>query len=105
MKHAITHDLSPELAKKALVRALVSYQEKFREYNPSLNWSSENVADISFKVKGISLQGKAELAAQQIFLELDVPFLFKPFQKKAIDVIEREVNEWLAKAKRGELAT
>jgi hypothetical protein len=27
----------------------------------------------------------------------------RPFEKKAIDVIEAEINQWIAKAKRGEL--
>jgi hypothetical protein len=32
-------------------------------------------------------------------MDLDVPFLLRPFQGKAISVIEGEIKEWLAKEK------
>ena len=41
--------------------------------------------------------------ASSIELELDVPFLFRPFRKQAIRVIEEEVQEWIEKAKAGDL--
>ena len=35
--------------------------------------------------------------------ELDVPFLLRPFKKKAIDVIEQEIKKWVKKAENGEV--
>ena len=37
-------------------------------------------------------------------LDLDVPFVFRLFKSKAVEVIEREVRVWIDKAKRGELS-
>ena len=36
-------------------------------------------------------------------MELDVPFLLKPFKGKALGVIEEEIKKWMAKAEAGEL--
>lgn len=103
MKHSIPHDLSPELAKTATERAFESYRAKLPEYDPTATWKSPTEADVAFKVKGVSLKGGVRLRPGEVELELDVPFVFKIFQKKAMDIIEREVSEWLGKAKRGEL--
>lgn len=103
MKHKISHDLSPELSKKAAERAMESYSQKLAEYSPKVTWISADKATITFKVKGISLSGNLALVPGAIELELDVPFLLKPFQGRAIDVIDREVREWVGKAKAGEI--
>lgn len=103
MKHAIPHSLPPEAAKVALERAFASYREKYGEYNPTMVWESDQRAAIGFKVKGVSLDGAVELHPNKMDVELDVPFLFKPFQKKAIEIVEREVRVWIDKAAKGEL--
>ncbi len=103
MKHKIPHDLSPELAKKAADRAMESYTAKLAEYSPKVTWTTPDAAAITFKVKGISLSGSLALVPGAIELDLDVPFLLKPFQGRAINVIDREVREWIDKAKQGGL--
>lgn len=69
-----------------------------------MQWVSEDKATIGFVAKGISLDGTIQLQANSIDLELDVPFLLRPFQKMAVGVIEGEIKEWIGKAKTGELA-
>ncbi|HEU4536059.1 MAG TPA: polyhydroxyalkanoic acid system family protein [Polyangiaceae bacterium] len=101
MKHAIPHNLAPEAARNALEQAFASYKEKYAEYNPSMSWESDKRAVIGFKVKGVSLDGAIELHPNKMDVELDVPFLFKPFQKKAIEIVEREVRVWIDKAEKG----
>lgn len=103
MKHSVPHDLDPELAKKATVAALESYKKRFSEYNPTLNWPSDAKAEIGFKVKGVSLKGNLEVGTKAIDMDLDVPFLLRPFRGKALSVIEEEIKKWIAKAKAGEL--
>jgi hypothetical protein len=103
MKHAVLHDLGPERAKKVAEAALASYQQKFAKYHPQARWTSETRASISFSAKGISLNGTLEVRPNSIEMELDVPFLLRPFQSKAIGVIEGEIREWIAKAKAGEI--
>jgi len=99
MKHSVPHDLGQERAKKVAESALGSYAEKFAKYNPQTNWTSPTKAEISFKVKGMNLSGAVEVKATSIDLELDVPFLLRPFQGQAVSVIEGEIKSWLAKEK------
>jgi hypothetical protein len=103
MKHAIAHDLDASLAKEAAVRAFEAYQRRFSNFNPTMHWEDDRKARIGFSVKGVKLAGSIDILPRAIELDLDVPFLFRPFKGKAIEVIEREVRNWLAKAKNGEL--
>lgn len=99
MKHTVAHDLGQERAKKVTESALGTYTEKFAKYSPKTTWTSSNRAQISFSVKGMSLSGAVEVKEKSIELELDVPFLLRPFQGQALSVIESEIKAWLAKEK------
>ena len=103
MKHQIAHDLDMGLAKEAAGRAFEAYQKRFADYQPKLNWVSERDAQIEFNIKGMKLHGSIGILPRAIELDLDVPFVFRLFKNKAVDVIDREVRTWLDKAKRGEL--
>jgi hypothetical protein len=103
MKLEIAHDLDTNLAKEAAIRAFDAYKQRFASYHPTLHWENDKKARIEFSVKGVKLTGGIEIHPKTIDLDLEVPFLFRPFKGKAIDVIEREVRVWLAKAKNGEL--
>jgi hypothetical protein len=103
MKHVIPHDLDLATAKRVVDHAFAEYKSRFAAYDPTLAWTSAKRADIGFNAKGIKLSGNMQVEPKQIDVELDVPFLLRPFQKKALDVIEREVLRWLAKARTGEL--
>ncbi len=101
MKHTVSHDLGQERAKKVTESALASYSEKFAKYNPKTTWTTPSHAQISFNVKGMNLSGAVEVKEQSIELELNVPFLLRPFQGQALSVIESEIKTWLAKEKAG----
>jgi len=103
MKHVIKHDLSPELAKKATVKAFESYKAKFADYNPTDKWVTENKAEISFSAKRMTLNGGVELRPGEIELELEVPFIFRVFSGRAMKIVEEEIREWIERAKNGEL--
>jgi len=103
MKHQIAHDLDSNLAKEAAVRAFEAYQKRFANYRPTMSWENDRKAHIGFSVKGMKLEGAIDILPRAIEIDLDVPFLFRPFKGKAIEVIEREVRNWLVKAKNGEL--
>ena len=98
MKHVITHGLDMPTAKKVTDKAFEEYRRRFPNYDPSLRWVSDRKADVNFNAKGIKLSGAMLIEEGSIVLDLDVPFLFRPFQKMAIEVIDREVHVWLAKA-------
>lgn len=102
-KQIIKHDLDVPTAKKATEKAFAGYKERFAEYNPTADWVTDTRAEIGFSAKGMKLDGAVELHPGEIHLELDVPFLLKPFRKKALSVIEDQINMWVEKAKNGEL--
>ena len=103
MKHAVPHNLGQEQAKKVAEAAFKSYQARFAEYNPTVSWAGERRANISFKVKGVKLNGGVDITESSFDLDLDVPFLLRPFKGKALGVIEEEIKKWIAKAQAGEL--
>ncbi len=101
MKHSVTHGLGKDLACKVAKAACESYASRFKEYNPTTEWTSEDSAKIGFSAKGITLGGQVTVNDQSIDLELDVPFLLRPLKGKAISVIEESIKEWIAKAQQG----
>lgn len=103
MKHTIDHNLDVATARKVADRAFAEYKSRFPDYEPTVSWVNEERADISFNAKGVKLKGALEISPKAITMDLDVPFLFRPFQKKAIEVIEREVKVWIGKANEGKL--
>jgi len=40
---------------------------------------------------------------RSIDLDLDVPFLLRPFKNQALGVIEGEIREWIDKARAGKI--
>lgn len=103
MKHCIKHDLSPELARKAVAKAAERYTEKWEKYDAKVNWVNEDKADITFHVKGMNVAAHLELIPGQATIEMDVPFVLRPFRKKALSVVEEVIQKWIGKAQRGEL--
>jgi hypothetical protein len=99
MKHSVPHDLGQERAKKVAESALSTYAQKYANYSPQVTWKGPNRAEIGFKVKGMSLNGSLEVLDRSIDLDIDVPFLLRPFKSQALGVIEGEINEWIKKAK------
>jgi hypothetical protein len=103
MKHSVPHDLGQAQARKVAEAAWASYSQSFAEYGPECTWQSQDRANISFRAKGVSLQGFLEVGEREIGLELDVPFFLRPFKSMAMKVIEDEIRRWVEKSKRGEL--
>lgn len=102
-RHVIPHPLDLATAKKATEKAFAGYKERFASYNPTADWVSDTRAEIGFSAKGVKLDGAVELEPDQIVLELEVPFLFRMFQGKALKIVEEEITEWIERAKAGEL--
>lgn len=103
MEKTFEHDLSKDQAKKVAQKAFDAYMEEFSDYNPQANWVQDDEAEVSFSAKGVTLEGRFKLRENDIFMEMDVPFLLKPFKGKAVSVVEEEINKWIQKAKDGEL--
>lgn len=103
MKHSVGHDLDPETARKVARHALEGYAKKFEQYNPRVDWLGQDAAQVSFSAKGLTVKGKVDLLPKEIVIDISVPFALKLFQGKAVSVVEREIREWVDKAKRGEM--
>ena len=103
MNHTIEHDLDTPTAKKVADKAFESYKQRFADYHPTMQWTNDHQAQIGFNAKGVKLAGTMELADKHIDVDLDVPFLLRPFRGKAIEVIDDEVKKWIDKAKAGEI--
>ena len=103
MKHTVPHDLPFDLAKKAADHALQNYKQRFPDYDPQVTWSDEKTANVALKAKGISLKGVFEILPDAISMDMEVPLLLRPFKSKALEVIEEQIKEWIAKAKSGQL--
>jgi hypothetical protein len=103
MKHTVPHDLGQEKAKRVAQAAFDSYKARFSEYNPRADWVTDTRAQISFSVKGMKLNGSMDVSPTSIDMDLDVPFILRPFKGKAMSVIEQEIKKWIGKAKAGEI--
>lgn len=103
MKHTVAHDLGREQAKRVAEAAWNSYSARFAKYSPTCQWESENKANIGFNVKGVTLNGALEVNEKDIALDLDVPFLLRPFKGQALKVIEEEIRTWIDKSKAGQI--
>jgi hypothetical protein len=101
MKHAVPHDLEYAKAKVVTDAAFESYKRKLAKYRPQTQWVTDRRATITFTVKGITLRGALEVNENSIDMELDVPFILRPFRGKALSLIEREIRAWIEKAKAG----
>lgn len=104
MKHSIPHSLGLEMARKVVQSAFSNYTDRFSDFSPRATWKNEDQAQVTFAAKGMSINGNVQVRSDAIDIDLDVPFLLKPFQGKAIEVIEREFGKWMAKAQAGELS-
>jgi hypothetical protein len=103
MTHDIPHTLDIETAKRAARCAVEAYSERFARYDFEARWVRDDRVELAFVVAGKRLQGAMSVLAKSLRLELDVPWMFRMFKGKAIDVIEREAKIWIDRAQRGDL--
>lgn len=103
MDHTIEHELDLETAKRAIDRAMKSYSEKLSEYSPRFDWTSDSYGEFGFEALGVKVTGELAVDDGKIDVSIDVPFILRPFRKRALAIIEREVREWVERAKNGEL--
>lgn len=103
MKRTIDTGLDKALSKKAMAKAMEAYKARFAEYNPRFEWKTDDAGEFGFTAKGISLNGTVLVRDRHIDVDMDVPFLFRIFQGRAMDIINEQVMLWVEKAKKGEL--
>lgn len=103
MQHRVRHGIGRALAIQATRAAMESYSTKYGAYSPKTRWTSDHEARVVFQAKGITLEGSIEVLDDEVVLEMDIPFLLRPFQRRGLEIVEREIHAWCARAERGEL--
>lgn len=103
IKHEIHHGLELPLAKKALDKAMEAYSARFSDYSPYFRWTDERNAELGFSARGVKVQGDMEIRGEKVLVDIEVPFILKVFKGRAMQVIEDQVNEWVERARNGEL--
>ncbi len=103
MKKTIETKLDKARSKKAIDKAMDDYKARFAEYSPHFDWKTDDIGDYSFSAKGVKCAGTIHVLDNKVNVEMDVPFLFKIFQGRAMQVIQDQVVFWVEKAKKGEI--
>ncbi len=103
MKHEMVHDLSLPLARKAADCAYSTYKQRYARFSPILRWLNDRRAELTFSAMGIEMSAMIELEPKTIAVDLKVPFVLRPFRRRAISVIERELKYWIDRAKTDQL--
>jgi hypothetical protein len=98
VNHEIPHHLSLADVRAALERAADHYASKYAKYRPSLQWHGHRDAEVSMTALGITIKAKLHLLAHAIKLSASVPLPLRPFVKKAIAAMDREIHKWLKPA-------
>ena len=103
MKQTIQTGLNRERSKVVIQKAMEAYSARFPEYSPRFEWVGDGRAEFGFKAKGVALNGTMVVLDQKVDVDMDVPFLFRVFQGKAMAVIEDQVKVWIEKENKGEI--
>lgn len=103
IKHEIHHGLEPALARRAIDKAMDGYRERFSEFSPTYDWTSEDAGRFAFTALTVTVSGDLEIVGPKILVDIQVPFLLRAFKGRAIQAIDDEVRGWVEKARAGEL--
>jgi hypothetical protein len=104
MKYVVNHGMSDLDQVRAVIgKAYEAYRKRLADYDPNIEWRDPNNAVVSFKVMRKTIDARFRVDDEQIRVEGDIPFIFRPFQGKIERVVGEEVEKWLAKAKAGEI--
>ncbi|MCA9650216.1 MAG: polyhydroxyalkanoic acid system family protein [Myxococcales bacterium] len=104
MKYSVKHGLADTSRVRLVVeKAYSAYEERLRDYRPSIDWTGDQQAKIGFTVMSQSVSAELEFDEQELRIDGKVPFLFRPFQGKIESVLGREMDKWLEKARNGEI--
>lgn len=103
VKHDIIHGLDRPTAQTVARKAAESYASRFAKFDLQCNWVQEDRLELIFNAGGKKLNGSLTVLDDLFRFELKVPLLLQVFSGKAKEILERETQVWIDKAKRGEL--
>ncbi len=103
MKFVAKHGLADRTRARTVVeKAYEAYKVKLADHNPTLTWKTPTEADLGFSVMGKNIAVQIHVSDEDVRVEGDMPWMFRPFQGKIEKVLGSEIEKWIAKAKAGE---
>ncbi len=104
MEYKVKHGLPDRSRVRTVVeKAYEAYKERLANHDPTLTWDGDSAAKIGFSVMGKTLETDVAIDDENLEITGKIPFLFKPFEKKILDIVGGEVEKWIDKAKAGEI--
>jgi hypothetical protein len=104
MKYVAKHGLNDRTRARTVVeKAYDAYKVKLADHNPTLKWRGDCEADLGFSVMGKTIAVQISVSDEEVRVEGDMPWMFRPFQGKIEKVLGSEIEKWIAKAKAGEI--
>lgn len=98
MKHTVDHPLEAEKARQLLERALNTYVEDYAQYSMETGWKDEATAQVGFQVTGTRVDGEIKVCEGRYEIDLDLPWVLRPFKKEIVKSIDREFARWISSA-------
>lgn len=98
MKHSVDHPLEPAKAREVLDRALHTYREHYAENSIETVWLDERTASVDFHVTGKRVAGSITICDDCYDIDLDLPWIFRPFKKRIAQSLDSELKRWIAHA-------
>ena len=104
MEYSIKHRMTDLDRVKAVVdKAYRTYVERLADYSPSLRWTDDRSATVSFTVMNTTLDATVTITDDELRVHGDVPFFFRPFEGQITKVLGEEIEKWLARTRTGDL--
>lgn len=95
MKHTVTHPLTRDAARTTLDRMLQTYGSHYAEHDVRTAWADDDTATIAFQVGRRTVEGRVAVRDDCYELDVDLPFLLRPFQGRIARAVDEEVAKWL----------
>ncbi len=77
------------LYKKAKAELEKKLNEKLSQFNPTFKWDEEDKSG-TFDIKGV--KGNVLISGSTLTVEMDIPFLLKPFKGKIMEHLESSME-------------
>jgi hypothetical protein len=98
MRHSVHHELEPARAKAMLDRALDTYRAHYAEHGVETAWIDERTAEIGFELTGSKVDGRITVCEDCFDIDLDLPWILRPFSRRIAHSFEQELQRWMAQA-------
>lgn len=97
MQYKLPHGLTNEAVRAQLDKAAVEFSRKFPKHKPTLTWKdkAKTQAQVTFKALGSKVEVDLQLEEEAVLVSAQLPFLLRPFGKKAEQVVRSQVAQWL----------